>query len=246
MALDRLKNLIRVVEAATAWRTESMTYDGRALRFVQSRWWHETPEVFATEIGPYLDALRDRGPFATIVDAGAATGMFALMAAARFPQAMIHAFEPSVRQRVLLRRNSELNGVRDRVHLWPIGLWASGGTLPFRTHGALSSLSGVTMLPAGLRFDERVSVTTLDAWAREAKPGRIDLIKMDIEGAELEALAGARLVLLRDGPDVLVQAYHIREGARTLERCAELLGELGYVTSEVAGHPGLLFGRASR
>ena len=97
------------------------------------------------------------------------------------------------------------------------------------------------LLPAGLPFGERVPVTTLDRWAGAMT---VDLLKMDIEGAELEALAGAREVLARDRPDVLVQAYHPRDGARTLERCAALLGDLGYDAREVARHPGLLFATA--
>jgi FkbM family methyltransferase len=247
MALDRLKNLIRVTEAAATRRTDTVPFEGGTLRFIRSRWWHDaTPEIFASEIGPYLEALRDRGPYTTIVDAGAATGMFAVAAGARFPGAVIHAFEPSLRQRILLRRNIRLNGRGDRVRLWPLGLWESSGALPFRTHGAMSSLAGATMLPADLPFPERALVTTLDAWARDTTSDRIDLIKMDIEGAELEALAGAQAVLRRDRPDVLVQAYHIRDGCRTLERCARLLTDAGYAAREIPGHPGLLLGTSGR
>jgi FkbM family methyltransferase len=236
---------VRLLEARIAWRTDRVSFAGGEMRFVRSWWWHEgSAEGFAEEIAPYFDALDAAGrgrEYRTIIDAGASTGLFTVAAALRYPDARIHAFEPSPRQRILLQRNVRLNRVVPRVTVWPLGLWDSQGMLAFRTHGSMSSVESVSMLPTGLPFGERVPVTTLDRWAGAMT---VDLLKMDIEGAELEALAGAREVLARDRPDVLVQAYHPRDGARTLERCAALLGDLGYDAREVARHPGLLFATA--
>jgi FkbM family methyltransferase len=241
-ALDRVKQLVRLAEARLAWRKERVPFARQELRFVRSWWWHDaSASGFAEEIGPYFSVLDDAQAYRTIIDAGAATGMFTVAAAVRYPEARIHAFEPSPRQRILLARNVRLNRFVPRVTVWPLGLWDAEGTLAFRTHGSMSSFAGVSMLPAGLPFGERARVTTLDQWAGAMT---VDLIKMDIEGAELEALAGARGVLARDHPDVLVQAYHPRDGARTLERCAALLADLGYAPREVERHPGLLFATA--
>jgi FkbM family methyltransferase len=244
--IEGAKRLVRLAEARLAWRTERVPFAGRELRFVRSWWWHDaSAPAFAEEIGPYFDVLDRVGdgarPYRTIIDAGASTGLFTVAAAVRYPEARIHAFEPSPRQRILLARNVRLNRVVARVTVWPLGLWEAEGTLAFRTHGSMSSFAAVSMLPAGLAFGERARVTTLDEWAGGMV---VDLIKMDIEGAELEALAGARGVLARDHPDVIVQAYHPRDGARTLERCAALLAGLGYKAREVARHPGLLFATA--
>jgi FkbM family methyltransferase len=240
VAFEAAKRVVRLIDALTARRTTRVAFAGRTLRFIRSRWWDDTT-LFAEEIGPYFDVLDAARPYRAIVDAGAATGLFAVAAAVYYPDARIDAFEPSPRQRILLRRNTRLNDVGSRVTIWPVGLWDSERTLPFRTHGAMSSLAGVGMLPPDLPFPEQAEVTTLDRWATATV---VDLIKMDIEGAELEALAGARTVLARDHPDVLVQAYHPRDGARTLERCAALLSTLGYAPREVDRHPGLLFATA--
>jgi len=239
--LERLKSAVRLIEARVARRTDALSVDGRELRFIHSRWWSDaTPEVFAVEIEPYFRALGDPARYATVIDAGAATGQFAITACVRLPGARVHAFEPSRRQRVLLSRNARLNGVADRLRVWPVGLWNEVTTLRFRTHGAISSIESVSELPKNLAFPERVDVTTLDRWDERHALGRIDLIKMDIEGAELEALEGARGVLARDHPDLLVQAYHRRDGERTLERCAALLASVGYDAREVLDQPGLL------
>jgi hypothetical protein len=94
-------------------------------------------------------------------------------------------------------------------------------------------------------FEETVEVTTLDVWAAREKIDALDLIKMDIEGAEIEALEGATMTLRRFKPAILLQAYHIREGTRTLERCIAILEPLGYSWREIPGISGFVYARAA-
>ncbi len=54
------------------------------------------------------------------------------------------------------------------------------------------------------QYDNEVEVKTLDGCIKE----RVDYIKMDIEGAEPEALLGARRIIQRDMPDMMISAYH--------------------------------------
>lgn len=228
--MERLKQMIRLLEAAaTPWRGH-VRWAGRDLRLVKSLWWDESRQVFFdTEITPYFEALATGSDYGVIVDAGAATGLFALAAAVTFPKARIHAFEPSHRQRVMLRRNIRLNGFEGRISMSGLGLWECEDALAFRTHGAISCLESVSQLPAGYPFLEKIRVVALDEWADKTGVGPVGLIKMDIEGAEIEALRGAERTLRTHHPDLLVQAYHLRDGARTLERCAEFLVACGYV-----------------
>jgi FkbM family methyltransferase len=238
---ERLKRAVRLVEAAVTPRRSAIAFAGRDLRFVRSIWWHDAHQAsFDAEIEPYFQMLTPGGVYRTICDAGAAAGLFAVAACARFPGARVHAFEPSARQRVILKRNLRLNGFSDRVDVVPLGLWDAAGVLEFRTHGAIGALRVAAELPRTLAFGEHVRVDALDGWASRARVTGIDLIKMDIEGAELEALAGAGEILRRDRPELLVQAYHRRAGARTFERCERLLRSLGYSVSEAPAHAGLL------
>ena len=240
MTTEPLKRAIRVTEAAITPRRSTVRFDGRTLHFVRSHWWHDAYQAsFDQEILPYLRPIRSER-VSTICDVGAATGLFAVAAAVRYPSARVHAFEPSLRQRIMLRRNVRMNSVAHRVQLNPVGLWKAPGELAFRTHGALSSLHLVSELPPNLEFGETVPVTTLDEWARRTAVSRVDLIKMDIEGAEIEALEGAVEVLERDRPELLVQAYHLRDGARTFERCAAFLRGRGYAIEESGAGTGLL------
>ena len=240
MTAEPLKRAIRAVEAALTPRRSAVRFDARTLRFVRSHWWHDAyQESFDQEILPYLSPIRS-DHVSTICDVGAATGLFAVAAAVRYASARVHAFEPSLRQRIMLRRNVRMNSVAHRVQLNPVGLWKASGQLAFRTHGALSSLHLVSELPPDLEFGETVPVTTLDEWSRRTAVARIDLIKMDIEGAEIEALEGGIEILERDRPELLIQAYHLRDGNRTFERCAAFLRARGYAIEESGTGTGLL------
>jgi FkbM family methyltransferase len=237
-----LTRLVRYLEAALTPRFVNLDYEGHRLSLVRSIWWDDARvQTFQEEIDPYFRALDRRVPVRFVLDAGAATGMFALAALVRFDSIeKIYAFEPSARQRILLKRNAVKNEALQRIQPEPYGLWSEHGAVRFRTHGALSSVQSVSMLPSILDFGETVPVIRLDQWIAKSEVRRLDLVKMDIEGAEIEALEGAVLTLARFRPILLIQAYHVRNGRRTFEACANFLCGLGYMCREVTAPSGLL------
>jgi FkbM family methyltransferase len=139
-------------------------------------------------------------PGACFWDVGAHIGFFALIAS-RFVGATGHveAFEPLPENRNRLGSALELNDVANvRVH--PVALGARAGSAPFVSSG--SSLTGSL---AG-RDDEpgrKVQCRTLDQEAdRLPLP---DLIKIDVEGFELEALRGGARLLQEHRPRLVVE-----------------------------------------
>jgi len=75
-----------------------------------------------------------------------------------------------------------------------------------------------------------VQADTLDSiWSDLASSTEIDFLKMDIEGAEIEALEGAKK-MLKHTNKVVVAAYHMREGKPTAERVLHLLNSAGFKT----------------
>jgi FkbM family methyltransferase len=239
--LARLKNRVRRVEARFNPFARRVIFDQCSLKCARSIWWDEaSQEVFDHEIGPYFTALETQGGNHTgIIDAGASTGLFTMAAACRYPKAQIYAFEPSIRQQILLNRNLKNNNLADRVVVVPHGLWNQSCRLAFRTHGAISSLEAAAQIPEGYAFPETVPVLSLDDWMRSRQVHNVTLIKMDIEGAEIEALEGSKGFLTSVHPTLLVQAYHMRNGTRTFERCASYLTGIGYDCKEI-GNTGLL------
>jgi FkbM family methyltransferase len=235
----RIKIFLRTCDCALTWTKRVIDFRGNHFPFyVTHRWDTASQQMFDDEIVPYFEALGDFRPL-VILDVGAAVGHFGIVASRTFDCGAIYAFEPAKRQRVLLKRNARLNRV-DRLMVEPFGLWDRSCTLPFRTKGAESSFAPAGRFPDDADFHEHVPVKTLDQWMKSKQLDRIDLIKIDSEGAELEILEGARATLTKFRPRLLVQAYHIRDGTRTFERCAKMLQSLGYEVKESAKSKGLL------
>jgi FkbM family methyltransferase len=241
MIIDQLKLFIRLLEARMTPRKANLRFNGHDIRAIRSLWWYDgEQQIFDAEIAPYFQTLVPSVEGLVIVDAGAACGLFSMAAGFFFPAARIWAFEPSERQRILLARNLNLNSMAGRIRIAPFGLWNCEDRMVFRTQGAMSSLRKASELPNYLAFTESVQTVTLDIWAKRSKLQRLDLIKMDIEGAEIEALEGAAEVLRRYHPRLLIQAYHQRDGMRTFERCARYLIKFGYQCRELKPQGGLM------
>lgn len=237
----RMKIMIREWEARMTPLWTTLVIEGTPVKLARSLSWDEASGTFfQQEIEPYWIAL-GRRQCRMVWDVGASSGMFSLSACVRMPQAQVMAFEPSRRQRILLGRNVRRNGMAGRVGIEPFAAWNRAEMMTFRSHGAISALKETGGHLGTLPFDETVSALPLDEWNARAGWKAVDVVKMDIEGAEIEALTGMRETLSQFKPVVLVQAYHIRDGARTYGRCETILRELGYRCHEVEPGKGYLF-----
>ncbi len=185
------------------------------------------------------------------VDVGANVGYYSVLAARA--GARVHAFEAQHALARSLVSSAALNAFEERITV---------------THGALSdraegfadfflaadpSLLGVpSLLPHDwLRGGgvERVPVTTLDAYAQRNAITRIDVIKIDVEGAESLVLRGMRDVLQRCRPRLIVleawpetitfdsvtpDVAHRAHGAARFAECRAVLAESGYAPRGIA------------
>lgn len=116
------------------------------------------------------------------VDIGAAVGYYCFLVHQLNPAMELHAFEPFAENRSHLEENRLVNG-SPVIHVHPEAIAAKAGTAVLQGAGFQAYL-------APGRGGTIVATTTIDAVA--AAIGRpIDLLKMDIQGGEAEALAGA-------------------------------------------------------
>lgn len=115
-----------------------------------------------------------------MVDAGAYIGHSSVYFLSRYPELMVFALEPNPESRAVAAQNLAPYG--DRVVLLPAALSTKVGSVSF----------GGTQM--GARIGEggafEVATTTLPALLHSISSGRIDILKMDIEGAEMEILSG--------------------------------------------------------
>jgi len=109
----------------------------------------------------------------------------------------------------------------------------------FFEHGGVSGMNTRAPVKSDDAYREtRRPQTTLDAFCqqREIRP---DVIKMDVEGAELAVLEGAREVLSEARPLLIVSVHprHIEALGRNVEELRLLAEASGYTVSDVDGRP---------
>jgi len=134
-------------------------------------------EVFAEDtyrIGELTAGLPDD---LVALDIGAHIGCFSVALVLARPHARVHAWEASPSTAGWLRRNLELNAIGDRVVPHAQAVCDHRGTLAFADNTNGSALNG-----AGAATIDVPCVTVADAFA--AAGGRVDLVKIDTEGAE--------------------------------------------------------------
>ena len=168
------------------------------LELVLDRYEPETTQLFQRLLQPGM----------TVVDIGAHGGYFSLMGASRVgPAGKVYAFEPYPASFEELQRNIELNGYKS-IHA---------------VRKAVSDRTGVRKLLVNPKGSDRhslyagesawkpnspeVETTSLDDFLETCNWPRVDLIKMDIEGAEPAALAGMEQTLERCGVRFLITEF---------------------------------------
>jgi FkbM family methyltransferase len=134
---------------------------------------------------------------ATVLDIGANVGCYTMLLAGWVGDTgHVYAFEPAAASRAGLERHLALNGLSARVTVRPEAISDRAGAAAFRdagTHG------DNRLVAAAAEGTTTVSSLSIDGFceANGLSPG---VIKIDIEGAELAALRGARGTIARLGP----------------------------------------------
>ena len=142
----------------------------------------------------------------TVIDAGACFGDTALaFAAAVGPGGRVISFDPTPAHQEAFRANVASNpGLAPRIELVGRALSnVADQELRFKVQGAGSRFSN--------EGDIVVATETIDRFVERAGLQRVGFIKMDIEGAERSALAGARGTIARFKPKLAISVYHSLE-----------------------------------
>jgi len=134
----------------------------------------------------------------TVVDVGAQVGLYSLKVSTYAKEVV--SVEPSIWKSSLLRTNVARNSVNN-IEVRQEAIWSSKGAVKFTDGGAgmVSSLVGVST-----GYD--VKTTTLDDIVESV--GHVDLLKMDVEGAEYESLLSAKSETLKS-IDRIVAEIHV-------------------------------------
>ncbi len=132
-----------------------------------------------------------------MLDAGASDGRISKRLLRRFPTAQIYAFEPNPQY---ANRLKEYASAESRFHPYFLALSDQKGQASLNVTASLGSTSLLTpgrrmqeLMAEGVAVTnrEQVEMTTIDEWVQANGNPTVELMKFDIQGAELKALTGA-------------------------------------------------------
>jgi FkbM family methyltransferase len=192
-----------------------------------------------------------------VFDIGAHAGFYSLLAARRVgPDGRVYAFDPLPINVANLMRHIELNHLAN-IHVFPVAVSDRSGIIEMSPGD--DSYSAHVAPGGGITVD----AVALDDLSMAGRIGEPNLVKVDAEGAELAVLQGARGLLRRTRPIVLLATHVIApsgrviahsvsaeaEGKSTHSQCIAILRGLGYSitaidasdvldAAELVAHPG--------
>jgi FkbM family methyltransferase len=201
-------------------------------------------EIFADECySQYFDFPKE----GVIVDLGANIGAFSLYCARKSDKLLIHAYEPNPKTNQTLRQNIIVNNKQDRVRIYDeaVGRARSDFRMWTNVPSLIASGYGATSLS-----DEENSITVpmIDINEVIDRAGEsVDLLKIDIEGAEADLLEAATPSTLSKIKRVVLE-YHEYLCADALARCKAVLEASGFICDVLPnkrdhGMSGLLYAR---
>jgi FkbM family methyltransferase len=135
-------------------------------------------EVFFTEDYYFNYAVKPR----IIVDCGANVGLTAVYLSNFFPEARIISIEPDFENFALLQKNTE---AYNNVECLQKGVWNKEALLEI-TNRSTNISSGFTVEEVAQRSNESIEAITIPAILKRYSIDTIDVLKIDIEGAEKE------------------------------------------------------------
>ena len=171
-----------------------------------------------------------------VLDIGAHIGLFAVIASqVTGKNGKVLAFEPAPSTFKILKKTIEINNAENHIDLFQKAVGREDGkALFFISDGAADNSNSMISYK-----DDRplhgidIAITTIDSVVSEKNLERVDFIKIDVEGAELDTLKGGSLTLQNLRP-VCIVAIHpepIRAKGDKLEDIYDLIISLKYTIS---------------
>jgi FkbM family methyltransferase len=170
-------------------------------------------------------------PGMTFLDVGAHIGYYTLIAARLVGDTgRVHSFEPGRKMRAQLDANVARNDLHN-VEIHPEALAEQTGEVGFYP-SALASNQGISSIIAsgdGRAAPVTVPSLNIDDFVSRLGGRRIDLLKMDIEGAELQVIRGGeRFFGGKDAPPMIFEAHELAPVADALRPLGYQIRQLHY------------------
>jgi FkbM family methyltransferase len=162
-----------------------------------------------------------------VIDAGANCGHLSIFFSKIVGQyGMVFAFEPDKFNIERITNNMHLNpDLSDNIIIEDLLLWNKNELIDFYEAGTVGS--SAVWMPDNAHCVKKQAVT-IDYWVSNNKIQKLDFIKMDIEGAEIEALEGCVDTINNLKPNFAIASYHYVDGEQTYIKLEKFFKKMNY------------------
>ena len=150
----------------------------------------------------YLPSFFEIEENEVLIDCGAYDGDFTLLFYKLINPKVIYAFECDTDNLNKLKENTSHF---DNIHIIEKGCWSEKTNLSFSNYGTKASKIDSS-------GQKKIEADSIDNIIKDT----VTFIKMDVEGAELEALKGARNTIIKYTPKLAISVYHLKEDLITI------------------------------
>ena len=222
--------LYKVLNIATFGRGMKRIVNGHTLR-LPTRFYRFFPDNYEHENFEFLFSSVKKGD--VVLDVGAHIGLFAVIAAQTVSnEGKVYAFEPTPATYQLLQTSVAINNNQNNIKIFQKAVGSSIGKITFfisdnKADNANSLVNYKEDRPLhGIDID----VTTIDAFVKEQNLTKINFIKIDVEGAEYDALKGSVETFNKFKPACILAIHPepIKAKGDSLETIFDFIQQLNY------------------
>ena len=181
-----------------------------------------------------------------VIDIGGHAGQFTKLFSSLSPKGHIYTFEPGTYAYSILSKVHALKRLKN-VSLFKMGASEKNGTnvlsIPIKKSGSIgfgrSSVNGESFEKA---IREEIALTSLDSFSKQQKISRVDFIKIDVEGHEMSVLKGAKGLLKKHSPSVMIEINkdHLSNAQTKVADVFLFFQSLGYTYARIDEENGTL------
>lgn len=162
-----------------------------------------------------------------IIDAGSNCGYLALLfSKLSGKNGKVFAFEPDKFNIDCIVENINLNSdLENTIVIEDLLIWNKNTEIDFYEAGTVGS--SAVWIPENAILVKKKAIT-IDSWVQENNIKKLDFIKMDIEGAEIEAIEGCLETIKTLKPNFAIASYHWVNGEQTYIKLEKMFEEMNY------------------
>lgn len=163
-----------------------------------------------------------------VLDVGADIGYYTLLFAKLVgAKGNVYAFEPIPKAKQYLDKNVELNELKN-VSTFGFALFDDAGMVCLEDPFNKSKINPQKKRLS--RNDIQVEMKVFDGLRSEESIGRVDFIKLDVEGAEMNILRGMRETIKKDRPEIIIELHpsQLKDFGFSPSEFINFFSELGY------------------